>query len=307
MSVTREDPGHRRWTQRALVACLALACGSVWAQSSLDSSALRRLLTARGFSAAQAQATLATLERAEAHGLPASALESRLREGLARHAEPAVIQRVLDRRLGELEKADALARRGRQQGLVVRDRQGSLGRLADSFALGVAPGDVGGLLAPAARARRDLDGISRAAEVMGRLAQQGSPAADTRDVLGAALTAGWTREQMDGLVEVFASARRSAAAPGQVRRTLVAGIRGGESLDRLAARMKAETKALAEAKTVGSARAASRSGPAHSSPPKAGRGAGSPRGARPPARGPGPRAPAPRPHGPRGPMHVPRH
>ncbi len=306
-AISEENRMARRGALFAAIAAAALTCSTAWGRPSFDAAALRSLLSARGFSPVQTQAALTTLERAEARGLPASVLESRLREGLARHAEPAVVQRVIERRLAELSAADGLVLRGGREGIAVRDRQGSLSRLADSFAMGVAPEDVASVLPAAASAKRDLDSVSRAAEVMGRLARQGSPAADTRDVLRAALAAGWTRDQMDGLVDLFAGARRSGVAREKTRDTLSEGIRNGNGLDRLAEEMRANAKPAATSTTPsrsrsGSSPAASpRSGASRSGSPKGGKGVGSPRGGRPPSRGVAPRAPAPRPHTPRGP------
>jgi hypothetical protein len=303
-AIGREKRRGRRSARLAATAFVVLTCGTAWGRPSFDGNSLRSLLAAHGFAPAQTQTVLATLERAEASGLPASVLESRVREGLARHAEPAAIQRVLDRALGELATADGLARRGSGQGITVRDRQGSLTRLADSLAMGVTQEDVASLFPAAAGAKRDLDSVSRAAEVMGRLARQGSPAADTREVLRAALAAGWTRDQMDGLVDVFATARHLGVPRGKTRQMLADGIRNGRGLDRLSEEVKAGAKAAGAT----SAAASPRSGASPSGSPKGKKGVSSPRGHRPPSHGGRPpRAPAPRPHTPRGPVHRPPH
>ncbi len=306
-AISKENRPVRRRARLAAVAVVALACSAAWGQPSFDATALRSVLTARGFTPAQTQAVLATLTRANARGLPASVLESRLREGLARHAKPGVIQRVLDDRLNDLARADDLVRRGSRQGIAARDREVSLTRLADSLAMGVRQEDVVSVLPAAASGKRDLDSVSRAAEVMGRLARQRSPAADTRDVLRAALAAGWTREQMDGLADVFATARRLGVAREKTRQSLAEGIRNGKGLDRLAEDVKAGAAAAAATPAAGrsrsgSAAASPRSGPSHSGSPKGMKGGTSPHGPRTPPRGVTRRAPAPRPHAPRVPV-----
>jgi len=301
----REKRRGRRWRRRAATALMVLTCGVAWGRPSFDESSLRRLLAAHGFAPAETRAVISTLERAEAAGLPSSVLDSRVREGLARHAQPGDIRRVLDKRLGDLAAADGLARRASGRGIPVRDRQGSLTRLADSLAMGVAQEDVASLLPAAVGAKRDLDHVSRAAEVMGRLARQGSRAADTRDVLRSALAAGWTRGQMDGLVDVFGSARRLGVPPGKARQMLVDGIRNGKGLTGLSDEVQASAKAAGAPPVV----ASPRPGTSHSGPPKGKQGVSSPHGPRTPPRGapPRPRPPAPRPHTPRGPVHGPPH
>ena len=222
----------RRLGAPAVLLC-ALACGSAWGEPSSDAAALRRLLTAKGFSAAQAQTALATFEGASSRGLPASVLENRLREGLARRAAPDTILRVLADRATGLARAEDVVRRCTGQGMTVRDRESSLTRLADAFSMGVTPADVASLLPAASRAGGDVEGLTRAAEVMGRLARRGFPASDTRDVLQAALGAGWKRSQTDGLVDVFTKAQRLGASRDRTRQTLAEGIRGGKDLNRL--------------------------------------------------------------------------
>jgi len=311
MGVGRHEnrAGCRAWL--AVIAALALTTGTAWGRPSFDAGALRRLLSAQGFTRAQSDAVLATMARAEERGLSAVVLESRVREGLARHAPPEAIQRVLDRRLHDLAAAEDLMQRAGREGLAVRDRPGSRSRLADSFSMGVAPDDVARVLPAARGATRDLDSVSRAAEVMGRLARQGAPPADTRDVLGAALASGWTRDQMDGLVGVFDVARRHGVSGEKTRRTLTEGIRTGKTLDSLGADIEAGAKSAAAAPAAGpsrqgsSASASPRSGGSGSGSPKGRPGVRPQRGPRTPPRGVAPRPPAPRPHGPRGPVHGP--
>ncbi len=219
---TRSD--RHRGAPRAGLALLVLAAaGPVWGDAAFDAGALRALLEARGFSATQTQGALAMLERANARGLPASALANRMREGMARRAEPSAILAVLSDRLSKLQRADDVVR-GCAKGIAVRDRERSLLRLADSFSMGVTPGDVMSVLPAAARANRDLESVSQAAEVMGRLGRKGFPPEDTREVLAAATAAGWTRDQTDGLVDVFLEARRLGVTQEKTRQILAEGI-----------------------------------------------------------------------------------
>src|SRR5207247_947689 len=125
---TRSD--RRGAGARVGLALLALVVSaSVRSDASFDAGGLRGRLEARGFSSTQTQAALAMLERAEARGLPASALANRIREGLARRAEPSAILGVLSARLSSLERAEEVARGCAQAGIPVRDRERSLMRL----------------------------------------------------------------------------------------------------------------------------------------------------------------------------------
>jgi hypothetical protein len=224
----KERTDRRMGLKLMALALCALASGPVRGAPPFDAAGLRALLVSRGFSSSQAQAAIAVLERAAARQLPVSVLEGRLREGLARSVAPVTILAVLDERDAGLVRADELARRSVSEGVGVRGRSESLARLADAFSMGVSPADVHGLVAAAARAGRDLDDVSRSAEVMGRLARLGFRPPDTRDVLQAALVEHWPRARLDGLVAVFVQARGQGLAPERTRELLVAGIHEGK-------------------------------------------------------------------------------
>src|SRR5258708_3021854 len=215
-----------------------VASGPVWGDASFDAGDIRGRLESRGFTPSQTQAALAMLDRAQGHGLPASTLVNRIREGIARRAQPSAILGVLTDRLADLERAEEVTRRCAKEGITVRDRDRSLMRFADSFSMGVTPGDVVTLLPAAAKAGRDLETVSQAAEVMGRLSQKGFAPADTRDVLAAATGAGWTREQMDGLVDVFLEAQRLGVGREKMRQMFAEGIRDRKDPSHLVEDMK---------------------------------------------------------------------
>ncbi len=279
--------GRRRarfWIGPALL--VLVVSGSAWADPSFDFGALRGRLEASGFTLAQTHAALAALERADARGLPAQALANRIREGLARRAEPSAILGVLSARLADLERADDLARRCAREGITVRDRERSLLRLADSLSMGVTPADVAAVVPAAARASRSLEDVSRAAEVMGRLGGKGFPPADTREVLAAATAAGWTRGQMDGLVSVFLEAQRLEVARDKTRQMLVDGIR----------EQKEPANLVDDVRRSASSSDRPSSDTAGSGPAKGGKGADTSRGSGSGARGAAPHPTGPRPH-----------
>jgi hypothetical protein len=285
---------------RAGLSLLVLvASGSAWGGASFDAGTLRGDLESKGFTPTQTQAALAMLDRAEARGLPASALANRIREGMARRAEPSAILGVLTDRLSDLERADDMTRRCAKEGIAVRDRDRSLMRLADSFSMGVTPGDVVTVLPAASRAGRDLESVSRAAEVMGRLGQKGFPPADTRDVLAAATGAGWTRDKMDGLVDVFLAAQRLGVAREKMHRILAEGIRDKKDPASLIEDMKRNTKS--DSSSHSSAQSHSPTSPSSGSSTsgsgKGGKGGGTSHGPGPGAKSmpPHPTGPPPRP------------
>src|SRR5260370_26711015 len=107
---TRAD-GRTASCRAGLALRVRVVSGPVWGDPAFDAGAARGLLQARGFSETQTQAALGMLERANARGLPASALTNRLREGIARRAEPSAILDVLSRRSSDLVRADDITRR----------------------------------------------------------------------------------------------------------------------------------------------------------------------------------------------------
>jgi hypothetical protein len=295
-NTTRSDRGGAGL--RAGLALLALAIAvSVGSEPASDAGALRVLLEARGFSVTQSQAAVGMIERANARALPASALTGRIREGLARGAEPSTILGVVSTRLTNLERADDMARRCAQQGIPVRDRDRSLVRLADSFSMGVTPGDVLSVLPAAGRGSRDLEGVSRAAEVMGRLRGKGFPPGDTREVVGAAMGAGWTRSQMDGLVDVFLEARRLGVGPEKSRQLLTEGIGAKKEPAGLVEVVKGSARSDAASDAGASPRSSGGGGsrPPGAGSPKVGKGAGGSRGGGSGPKSAGPKGPRPQP------------
>src|SRR5260370_7782234 len=93
---TRAD-GRTASCRAGLALLVLVVSGPVWGDPAFDAGAARGLLQARGFSETQTQAALGMLERANARGLPASALTNRLREGIARRPEPPPILAALSR------------------------------------------------------------------------------------------------------------------------------------------------------------------------------------------------------------------
>ncbi len=217
---TRSD--RRRASFRAGLALLVLVVsGPVWGDPAFDAGALRGLLEARGFSETQTQAALGMLERANARGLPAAALVHRVREGMARRAEPSAILDVLSGRLSNLERADDMARRCAREGITVRDREHSLLRLADSFSMGVTPGDVGSVLPAAAMASRDLETVSRTAEVMGRARRLGVAREKTSQLLAQGIL---EKKEPAALV---AAMKESSSTPPSTRSSGSGAAKGG--------------------------------------------------------------------------------
>src|SRR5260370_39038611 len=91
---TRAD-GRTASCRAGLALLVLVVSGPVWGDPAFDAGAARGLLQARGFSETQTQAALGMLERANARGLPASALTNRLPAGLARRAHASAILELL--------------------------------------------------------------------------------------------------------------------------------------------------------------------------------------------------------------------
>lgn len=189
-----------------------------------DEAEVRALLDKGRFAPAQSQAVLALLDRADREGLPVSMLLNRVREGIARRAEPRAVLGVLEDRFRQLGRADEILKHCGTRGIAVRDRERSLLTLADAFAQGVTPGDVLALLPAAADAKRDVEAVTRAAETLGRLARKGFPAKDTREVVAVAMVV-WPPERLPDLVGLFLQADALRLSPDEARDLLVQEVR----------------------------------------------------------------------------------
>lgn len=203
---------------------ILLAAARLSAAPAFDAAEVRGLLDKGRFTAPQAQAALALLDRADREGLPTSMLVNRIREGIARRAEPKAVLGVVEDRLQQLTRANDVLQQCAARGITVRDRERSLLTLADAFAQGVTPGDVLALLPPAAEAKRDVETITRGAETLGRLARKGFPPKDTRDVVAAAAAA-WPAERMEDLVGLFLQADALRLSPEEARDLLLQEVR----------------------------------------------------------------------------------
>jgi hypothetical protein len=209
-----------------LAACvLAALPAPVSGAPSFDETQVRGLLEKGRFTPQQGQAALALLDRAGRGGLPVSMLVNRIREGIARRAEPKAVLAVVEDRLGQLEHADGVLDACGQKGVPVRDRERALLTLADAFAQGVAPGDALLLIPPALQAKADAFGVAKGAETLGRLSRKGFPVKDTRDVVAAALAAAWSAERMEDLVGLFLEADSLQLSRDEARELLLQVVR----------------------------------------------------------------------------------
>jgi hypothetical protein len=224
------------------------------AEPAVDEPAVRGLLDRASFAPAQAQAALALLDRADRRGLPTEALVNRIREGVARRAQPRVILGVVEDRVTQLERADEVIRASAEKGVVVHDRERSLMRIADALAQGVTPGDVRDLIPAAAEAGADLPRLARAAEVLGHLARKGFAPADTREAVAVAVAQGWPTERMDDLVGLFLKADAERLSGGEAREAVLERLRD----ERSGPRGEAEIRRNAEGTPGSGAQAASK-------------------------------------------------
>jgi len=205
---------------------LALSLAAVRGTTAVNSEETRGLLDGRRFTPQQTQSLLVLLERADRRGLPVSALTNRVREGIARHAEPRAILGVVEDRLGQLEKADDVLRLCTRENVAVRDRERVLATLADAFAQGVTTEDAAELVAAAARVKGDVEAVARGAEILGQLQRKGFAARDARAVVAEAIAQGWSTERMEDIVGLFLEADALRLSPEDARQILVEGIRG---------------------------------------------------------------------------------
>jgi hypothetical protein len=132
------------WTALFALALMGLAVPGVCAAQSVspsDREALVRLRVDRGGRAEEVDALLRLADEAAAKRLPVGPLTNKIREGLAKGADPKRIEMVIRQISGHLETADRLIRET-ESAPVSTGREASVTLLAESLGTGVTPDEV---------------------------------------------------------------------------------------------------------------------------------------------------------------------
>jgi len=219
----------------ALVLVAAAWPGVVAAQavSATDREALVRLRVERGGRAEEVDALLRHADEAAAKGLPAAPLANKIREGLAKGADPRRIDQVIRQMAVHLETAEGLVREIEPAGArTTREAQVTL--LAESLGGGVTPDEVRELrrqLPPAAPGSSDT--VASAARGLSFIKETMLPAAEGAEVMGAAVQRGYRPQEMLAIGREI-KRREADYRAGRARlRDLRDAIRRGDRPDRL--------------------------------------------------------------------------
>jgi hypothetical protein len=121
--------------------CSVVVPATTWAQvvSPADRDTLVRLRVERGGRAEDVEALLRRVEEASTKGLPAEPLTNKIREGLAKGADPIRIDAVVQQMVVHLETSDRLLRELAAPG---QGRGANLTLLAEALGGGVTPEEV---------------------------------------------------------------------------------------------------------------------------------------------------------------------
>jgi hypothetical protein len=194
----------RELTALLLVALCSLAAPDLCAAQSVSASereALVRLRTDRGGQAEEVDALIGLAGEVAAKGLPAAPLMNKLREGLAKGADPKRIDQVIRQMATQLEAADRLVRE-------IEPAPGGAGReasvtlLAESLGSGVTPGDVRELLRLAQASGRpplSAEAVAIAAKGLSFIEEARLPVPEGTAVIAEAVKQGFRSHEILGL------------------------------------------------------------------------------------------------------------
>jgi hypothetical protein len=215
-----------------VVLCLMcpLAHADAQSVSAAEKEALGRLRVDRGGRADEIEPALRVADEAGAKGLPVAPLVSKIREGLAKNADPARIQAVVRQMATHLETADGLLREVPPAGGV--DRVAALVLLADALGGGVTAAEVGDIRTLAARAATaplTADALAGAAKGLAFIKAAQLPAGEGAALMAEAARQGYRSHEMADVGREIKRRERdyreSRASLGAVRDAIARGTR----------------------------------------------------------------------------------
>jgi hypothetical protein len=189
-------------TRLLVAACLGLCPVSASAAQSVspaEREALVRLHTDRGGRAEEVEALVRIADNAAARGLPARPLTNKIREGLAKGADPARIDLVVREMVAHLDTADRLVREmDSAAGGARRDALVTL--LAEPLGSGVTEDDVRGLRrqvqTPAGQPPASIEALANGARGLAFIVEAGLPRDEGTAVIAEALRRGFRPEDV---------------------------------------------------------------------------------------------------------------
>lgn len=236
-SLFRRHEASGRTRVMVLVLIAAAWPGVVAAQavSAPERESLVRLRVERGGRADEVDALLRHAAEAAAKGLPAAPLTNKIREGLAKGADPRRIDQVIRQMAVHLETADGLMRDIEPMpGRASRDALVTL--LAESLGGGVTPDEVRELrrqLPSAAAPPGSSETVASAAKGLSFIKDVKLPAGEGAEVMGAAVQRGYRPQEMLALGREIKRREADYRAGRASLRELRDAIRRGERANRL--------------------------------------------------------------------------
>lgn len=188
-------------TALLLVALLGLAAPDLCAAQSVSASereALVRLRADRGGRAEDVDALIRQADEAAANGLPVGPLTNKIREGLAKGADPKRIELVIRQMATHLETADRLMREI-EPTFGGTGREASVTLLAESLGGGVTPDEVrelGRLTPPSGKPPMSAESLAGAAKGLSLIKDAQLPVAEGAAVIAEAVRQGFLSHEI---------------------------------------------------------------------------------------------------------------
>jgi hypothetical protein len=221
-----------------LVALSGLAGADLCAAQSVSVSereALVRLRVARGGQASDVDALIRVADESAAKGLPAAPLTNKIREGLAKGADPKRIDAVIRQMATHLETADQLVREVDATASGA-GRETSVTLLAESFGGGLTPGDVRELRRLAQQSGKpplSLDGLASAAKGLSFIRDARLPLTEGTAVVAEAVRQGFRAHEVLDLGREIKRRERDYQAGRATLRALRDAIARGDRPEQL--------------------------------------------------------------------------
>ncbi|HLG54170.1 MAG TPA: hypothetical protein VI485_02490 [Vicinamibacterales bacterium] len=221
-----------------LVALSGLVGADLCAAQSVSVSerdALVRLRVDRGGQASDVDALIRVADESAARGLPSAPLTNKIREGLAKGADPKRIDAVIRQMATHLETADQLVREVDATASGA-GREASVTLLAESFGGGLTPGDVRELrrlAQPSGKPPLSLEGLASAAKGLSFIREARLPVTEGTAVVAEAVRQGFRAHEVLDLGREIKRRERDYQAGRATLRALRDAIARGDRPEQL--------------------------------------------------------------------------
>jgi len=191
----------------------------------------------RGIQPAELVSLLDVFFRAKRQDLPVGPVLDKVKEGVAKRVPPARIVEVASRLSGELATSRDLVRRAEREGIraeAAGERQRATEAVASAIGRGVPPHEMTDLSRQVARSgeRATMSRLELGAQVTGDLVSMGLSPHDASQTVGAALSRGLSRRDIEGLRERLGQELKSGGSAEDGAKRLREAIRSERPEDR---------------------------------------------------------------------------